>query len=555
MKLRFWFALATACLAGNGATTIFHNGRIHDLGQRRSVYHWIAVTDGKVTAKGRGRSYRSRRADRKVNLRRKHVLPGLTDSHVHLAEIGAEHFEVDLRGTRSAEEAAARVKTFLAGPGTATTGAIHGVGWDQSDWPGQKYPHRRLLDEVSSTRPILLNRIDGHAAWVNTFALKKAEIFEYPLQSEGGKIELDENGVPTGILIDTAMDALEDLGEDPSDEELETHFKIAVQKALSLGITGAHDAGATPAQIEAIRRLLKTKAVRFRFNEMLLADNPAELAAYLEKGIEVDAEDGQLTVRSVKLFADGAMGSRGAAFDEPYADDPKNFGLLRMTPEEMEKTIRLIDAKGFQVAVHAIGDRANREVLDAFEKVMGAGVALKRPRIEHAQALNSQDITRLGKRGVIASMQPLHCTSDMKWVVDRIGEVRARTAYAWNSLKGAGARLAFGSDAPVDDLNPWRGLFASVRRQTLAYEPKGGFFPKERIPLRAALAAYTKGAAYAAFAEKTQGSLDTGHYADFIVVPSDPFRLTPKKLAEMKVEATYVGGELAWSRAAKTALP
>ncbi len=557
MRRALTLSLVLLCLPAFSASTVFYNGHVHLQGSSESTDTWLAVTDGKVTASGQGKTYKKLKADRLENLKGKHLLPGLIDSHVHLAEIGAETFEVDLRKARSADEAASLVRAYLEGPGKTTKGPVFGAGWDQSEWPGKKFPTRAELDAISSTRPIILNRVDGHAAWVNTVTLKQAEIFETPPQPEGGKVVLDDKGVPTGILIDTATDELQDIVGDASDAETELHYKIAVDKALSLGITGAHDAGASPKQIEVIRKLLHSGAVRFRFNEMVLTEEEAEIQKILAKGIEVGAENGQLTVRSVKLFADGAMGSRGAAFDKPYADEPESYGLLRMSAAEMEKEVRRWDARGFQVAVHAIGDRANRESIDAFEKVMGSTLAAKRPRLEHAQILSKADITRVGKLGVIASMQPIHCVSDMKWVVDRVGKDRAQTAYAWASLKKAGARLAFGSDSPVDDLNPWHGLFAAITRQSPDRLPKGGFVPKERLTLKEALHAYTAGAAFAGFAEETQGELTKGHYADFILVAKDPLHVSQKAVNGMKVQATYVGGEKAWplSSAKKVSRP
>lgn len=534
------------CRLASASTTIYHNGQIHPLAEAGATASWLAVTDGKVAATGRGKYPRSPKPDALVNLNRKHVFPGLIDSHVHLEEIGAETFQVDLREAKSAQEAADLVREYLAGPGAATKGTIVGSGWDQADWPGKQFPHRRLLDSVSSTRPILLNRIDGHAAWVNTIALKEADLFDFPKDPEGGKVLLDEKGDPTGVLIDTAMDKLDELVKEPTEEEISTHLKIAVQSALSLGITGAHDAGVSPDQIEVIRKLLRSGAVRFRFNEMVMTEDEEELEDFLDAGIEVGSEGGQLTVRSVKLFADGAMGSRGAAFDDPYTDEPGNSGLMRMSPQDLEAEIREVDENGFQVAIHAIGDRANREVLDALEKVMGSRMAMMRPRLEHAQVLSPADIIRVGKLGVIASMQPIHCVSDMKWVVDRVGRARAQTAYAWNSLRTVGAYLAFGSDAPVDDLNPWHGIFAATRRQTSRFRPTGGFIPKQRLRVNDALRAYTSGASYAGFSEQVQGSLAKGQYADFIILPKDPLLAPSKALRATKVEATYVGGQKVW---------
>lgn len=527
-------------------TTLFYNAEIRILDPQGTSARWLLVTDGKVVDFGRGTPPKT--IVPKVDLGKSYVLPSLTDAHAHLTSIGQALFEIDLRGTKSPEEAVKRVLSF-AGAHPDLKGALVGNGWDQSDWPGQKFPNRNLLDKVPTTRPIVLYRVDGHAAWVNTAALQSTSLWKMPTNPEGGKIVRDKKGNPSGILIDKAMGELSPLFSDPSEKELELYIRKAVDSALALGITSIHDAGASRHEIETIRRLLQKKAVKFRFVEMVSAKKESELAHFLKKGPEIGLENGQLTVATVKLFLDGAMGSRGAFFEEPYEDDPTNHGLLMMSPEKLVGLIRRIDSAGFQVAVHAIGSKANSIVLDAYEKVMGDKTAVKRPRLEHAQVLTKTDMERIAKMGVIASMQPVHCTSDMKWVNARIGKTRARSAYAWRSLLDKKVPLAFGSDAPVENVNPWPGLFAAVTRQDAQFLPKEGFFSEEKISLPEALAAFTKGPAYAAFAEKSLGSLEKGKWADFIVLSTDPMKVSLTDLRQMRVEETFIAGEKVYSRA------
>jgi predicted amidohydrolase YtcJ len=381
---------------------------------------------------------------------------------------------------------------------------------------------------------------------VNTAALKASGIWEMKVDPEGGKILRDGEGHPTGVLLDTAMKPLGKITGTLTDAQLENYLIAAVERALSLGITGVHDAGAHPRHIETARRLLHLDRLNFRFYEMVRLPDMKELVSYLERGPEIGAERDRLTVRTVKLFIDGAMGSRGAAFEEPYADDKSNHGLLRTNLETLTKEIAAIDAKGFQVAIHAIGTQGNHVALEAMRQALGASIREKRPRLEHAQVLHEADLAVIARSGVIASMQPTHATSDMKWVVDRIGPVRARFSYAWRSVLKAGIPLAFGSDAPVEDINPWPGLFAAVTRQDENLQPPEGFFPEQRLTLPEAYRAFTAGAAFAGFAEKKLGSLEKGRWADLIILGRDPFTSTAKELREIKVDETYVGGEKAW---------
>lgn len=539
------FGLSSPVIAG---TTVFYNGHVRIFDKANTTADWLAVTDGKVAGFGSGTQFGSFEGASRVDLKGKWILPSLTDSHAHLVSMGRELSQVDLRGAKSEEDAAARVKAYLDSGRGAGHLAIVGNGWDQSDWPGKAFPSRKTLDAVAPKRPVVLYRVDGHAAWVNTAALKQTILWKSRHDPAGGRVLRDAKGEPTGVLVDKAMDVAERLVAQPSQAELEEALRLAVDKALENGITGAHDAGVSMREVEAIRKLLRAKALHFRFYEMIAASEESDLTEYLNRGVELGGEDGQLTVRAVKLFADGAMGSRGALFASPYSDDPKTSGLSVTQYDKLEKLIRRIDGKGFQVAVHAIGDLANQRTIDAIEKVMGADAVKKRPRLEHAQVLRKEDFARVGKLGIIASMQPVHCTSDMKWVVERIGKDRARYAYAWRAMLDAGAKLAFGSDAPVELINPWHGLFAAVTRQTADLQPPEGFFPEERLKFDEAYRAFTTGAAFAAFREAELGTLEPGKLADFILTAKDPQKVSLKALHDFTVEATFVGGRQAWPK-------
>lgn len=534
------FLLMFSMTANAADTTVFYNGHIRIFDRVHTHAHWIAVSQGKVTAWGRGKQYEMFNPSKKVDLGKRFVLPSLTDSHAHITDMGRALTEINLKGTQSTEEAVKLVLAFSNKP--TKNHALVGGGWDQSNWGG-KYPTRTLLDAVSMTRPIVLYRIGGHAAWVNTYALKKTPLWEMSTDPEGGKILRDAKGLPTGVLLDNAMEPLKALLPPPSDKMTEYYVRAAVQQALQFGITSVHDAGTTAGEIEVIRRMLAEKKIQFRFYEMLSEE--AFLKKTFKKVVEIN-KDNQLTVRTVKLFADGAMGSHGAALDQPYQDDPKNKGILLTDLKTLIKKIQLIDSKGFQIAVHAIGDRANQLVLDAIEKVMGLNAKTKRPRIEHAQLMRPQDIERAGRLGVVLSMQPQHCTSDMKWVEKRLGKTRSRFAYAWKSVVKAKAPLAFGSDGPYDSFNPWHGITAAITRVSFEFPTPKVFVPEEKLNREQAFNAYTMGAAYASFSERSLGNLEHGKWADFIVLDKDPFQLDAKEIRDLKVSETYIAGEKVW---------
>lgn len=532
------------------ANQLFHNGKIYtEVGTPTS--NWLLLKNSRVHSFGKGPLPTLDPDAEKIDLKGKILLPSITDAHVHLTDIGREQFQIDLRGTKSAQEVIDRLQKALKEKRIKAPNVIVGNGWDQSDWPEQKFPTRAELDNISTEQPIILQRIDGHAVWVNTYALKESKIWNETIDPKGGKIHRGADNLPSGILVDNAMDKLKIFQARESSAQIEEYIQVAVGKAQSLGITGMHDAGATGPQIEAIRNLLRKKKLNFRFYEMISFSDTPTFERYLASGPEIDGEEGQLNVRAVKFYADGAMGSRGAAFKEPYSDDPKNKGLLNMEESQMVEAFTKADEAGFQIAVHAIGSLGNHLSINALEKALGPTIQSKRPRLEHTQVLDKNDIARIAKLGIIASMQPVHATSDMKWVVQRIGKKRARYSYAWNSLLKAKATLAFGSDAPMDFFNPWHGLFAAVTRQDKDFQPKNGFIPEEKISFQDAYKAFTTGAATASFSELMVGKLSNGAWADFIVMGKDPFASTPEEVRNLEVDETWIGGKKVFEKTSK----
>lgn len=544
----YYLILAASILSSFAqcATTLFFHGHIlPTLDSKPS--EWILVKNGRVFSYGVGKAP-DIHVDEKKDLEGKWLLPSLTDSHAHITDIGREKNQVDLRGSKSSEEVVQRIKAFLMTHPTSVPGAIIGNAWDQTEFPEKKFPTREALDSISKDQPVILYRVDGHAAWVNTFALKQAKLFETKEDPKGGQILRAANGEPTGILVDQAMHALNSLLQNESDTQVERAVQEAVTHAHSLGITSIHDMGASHQEIEAMRRLLRSGQIHFRFYEMVSTKDPKTYEKYLKSGIELGGENDQLTIRGMKLFMDGAMGSRGALFDEPYNDDKKNKGLAMYEETELVNKIKEIDRSGFQIAIHAIGSRANHIAINAMEKALGNRIKDKRPRLEHAQVLLKADIPRIAQDGIIASMQPTHCTSDMKWVVDRIGKTRARYSYAWKSFLNAKAPLAFGSDAPVESLNPFPGVYAAVTRQDAEGKPEKGFFPEERISILDSFKAFTTGAAFAAFSESALGDLGIGKWADFIVTNQNPLVRSAKELYQFHVEETYIAGRRVYTK-------
>ena len=477
------------------------------------------------------------RSTRVIGLKGAYVFPGLIDSHAHVTGLGSAQVTIDLVGTADLPSVLEKVKERVA---KAAPGQwVQGRGWDQNDWPEKKFPSASDLDRVAPDHPVFLERIDGHAGWVNTKALKLGGVTGATKDPEGGKIHRDAAGNPTGILVDTAMDLVASKMEALSQEELIERTKLAAQDALSKGITMIHDAGSSKDDINAWKAMALKKELPIRIYSMVAM--PSSFGEeYLRK--KPQQFDPYLDIRSMKLLVDGAMGSRGAAMLEPYIDDPGNTGLLMWKEADLMRVLRAAKASGIQVGIHAIGNKANRMILDAYEKV---GVNGLRWRIEHAQLLSSQDIPRFAKIDVIASMQPIHATSDMPWYADRVGKERTKAgAYVWRSLLDNKAIIAGGSDAPVEDINPLWGLYAAITRQDHKGKPEAGWLPEQRVSREEAIRMFTLDAAYAAFREKDLGTLTTGKLADMIVLPENLLTCDPKAMIDMKVLYTIVGGQV-----------
>lgn len=468
------------------------------------------------------------------------ILPGLTDAHAHLYGLGQSLDTVSLTGTRSYDEVIARVKTRAA---TTPAGQwILGRGWDQNDWTVKEFPTAAALDAAVPDHPVLLDRVDGHAALANTAALRAAGVTAATADPEGGKVIRDANGSPTGTFVDAATALIEAHVPPATVEQRKARVLAAARAIAATGLTEVHDAGIDAATITAVKQLIDEKQFPIRVYAML-SDNDSLLRTWFASGPLVDY-GGRLTVRSVKLYADGALGSRGAALLAPYSDDHGNSGLLVSRPEHLEDVARRARAAGFQVNAHAIGDRGVRNVIDAY--VSAGATASDRFRVEHLQVIAPADVPRLVERGIIASMQPTHATSDMYWAEARVGSERVQGAYAWRTILDAGGKLALGSDFPVEEVNPFFGIYAAVTRQDQAGTPAGGWYPSQGLTLTEAIRGFTRDAAWAAFEERSRGTIEPGNLADLTVVEGDLYAMPATELYKAKVRYTVVGGEVVY---------
>ncbi|MBI4820895.1 MAG: amidohydrolase family protein [Deltaproteobacteria bacterium] len=488
-----------------------------------------------------------------IGLAGKTVVPGLVDAHMHLLSLGQKRSVIDLDGTTSLDEI--RQKVGEAAKNAASGSWVIGRGWDQNDWTGKQkgqFPSAKDLDPVSQSVPVVLTRIDGHAAWANSKAMALAGIDKNTQAPAGGQI-LKRGGVPTGVFVDNAMSLVPAQVPMTSKPELKRAFRIAQDECLKAGLVEVHDMGIGPSELEALVELDEANELKLRVYA-LLDGGYDQLGTLLAKGPRVASEKRMLTVRGVKFFVDGALGSRGALLHEPYSDDSSTHGLLVTDLDFLEARARSAKEAGFQVAIHAIGDRGNTLVLDLFERVF-QGDKSARPRVEHAQVIAPNDLARFGAMGVIASMQPVHATSDMPWAEARVGPLRIAGAYAWRSLLSSNATIAAGSDAPVEDISPIAGLFAAIARQDANGHPEGGWRPEERMTPIEALAAFTRGAAYAGFVENDRGKIAEGFAADLTVLDTNPLTAEPLKLKDAKPMITIVGGTIAWARPGADAPP
>ncbi len=473
------------------------------------------------------------------------ALPGLIDAHGHVESLGASLERVDLRGVDSLDEVARRVKARIESVQGGSW--ITGRGWDQTLWPGGAFPASTVLDAVAPDRPVWLTRVDGHAGWANSAAMRRAGVDLQTVAPAGGQILRNPEGKPTGVFVDGAMDLVSRVIPPSKPEELKRRILAAQQQILASGLTGVHDAGISPAVSQVYRELDHSGQLHVRVYGM----------AFLEAGHEVEfvsrpplqaASANRFELRAVKIIIDGAMGSRGALLFEPYHDEPENKGLLLVAPKVLDAISVAALRNHWQVATHAIGDRANALVLDAYAGALKAVPESHdaRLRIEHAQVVRKSDVRRFAELGIIASMQPSHASSDMRWADARLGPDRVDGAYAWRWFLDAKVPLAFGSDFPVEIVNPFWGIYAAISRQDIDGKPSGGWHAEQRLSIEEALRAFTSGAAHAAFAENLVGTLKPGLRADLTIVDRDLFKVSPRELLEAKVMMTVVDGQVAY---------
>lgn len=475
---------------------------------------------------------------RVVDLSGRTILPGLIDAHAHIAGLGLALDSVSLVGAESEQAMLERLRErhreLPAGEW------LVGRGWDQNEWAVQEFPDATELDRIVGERPVWLERIDGHAALVSSAALRLAGIDADTPDPDGGRIIRDPSGAPTGVFIDKAMDLVARAIPPASRERQKERLANAAREIVANGLTAVHDAGTDQLTIDLLLELAREGQLPLRVFSML-SDDAALLDHWFSRGPLIDP-DGLLQVRSVKLYADGALGSRGAALLAPYADDPHNSGLTLTSEEHVREVAARARKAGFQVGTHAIGDAAVAMALDAYEK---AGVQKEdRFRIEHLQVATPADLVRTARNGIIASMQPTHATSDMNWAEERVGSERIRGAYAWKTLAEQGAVLAFGSDFPVEEVNPMLGIRSATLRQDLDGMPPGGWQPQERLSLSRAIDGFTSGAAYASYSEEIQGRISPGFLADLTVVEGEPSDLT----AVPDIVMTLVDGRIVYQR-------
>jgi predicted amidohydrolase YtcJ len=555
---RFLLAILVAALAAcqsrppaERATVIIHNAQVYTASQvGQATAAAVAIRGDRIVLVGSNQAALDLRGPetRVIDARNGTLLPGLQDSHGHFTGLGESLQMLQLRGTTSYQQIVDMVRARAA---TARPGEwIEGRSWDQNDWAVKEWPSHHLLTEAAPKNPVFLTRVDGHAALVNKMALDAAGITRATPDPAGGRIIRDPSREALGVLIDSAQGLVGSKIPDPSAAQLEEQILLADQQMGKLGLSMVHDAGTTPVVVEAYRRLIDAGKLKTRLYVMLRG-SMSMLEPEFRKGPLINYASHHLSVRAIKIGADGALGSRGAALLEPYSDEPATSGFMTTPPDEIYVQTAAASRAGFQTCIHAIGDRGNRVAMDVFERVQREvpGARELRMRNEHAQILDAAEIPRFAKLNVIASMQATHATSDMPWVPARIGLERMHEgAYVWKRLLTSGVVLANGSDFPVEEPNPMLGFYAAITRQDAAGQPPGGWMPEERLTREETLKSFTWNAAYAAHAEKDLGSLEVGKLADMVLLDKNVMTVEPKEILSTKVQLTVIGGEIVFEQ-------
>jgi predicted amidohydrolase YtcJ len=465
------------------------------------------------------------------------LLPGMIDAHGHVMELGRDALQLDVVGTRSLAELQQRLRDYAAAHPDAKW--IMGAGWNQELWPDKKFPTAADLDAIVPDRPVVLERVDGHALVANSAAMRAAGVTSATPAPAGGEII-------NGVFVDNAKALINRVVPAPTQAEEDQQFAKAQEILLGFGVTGVGSMSTSLDDWNAFRRSGDAGTLRVRLMVYLLGLDPLKTIPHPTPWLYGD----HLRAVGVKFFADGALGSRGAWLKQPYADKPDTTGNRLHSDAELRSIEDTAAAAGFQIATHAIGDAGNAQVISNYEWLDGKYGLNRRWRIEHAQIVDCADLPRIGRAHIIASMQPTHQTSDWQMAEKRTGVARLRCSYAWQSMLGTGAKLAFGTDFPVESPNPFPGLAAGISRRDMNGQPPGGWFPNERLSFEQALQAYTRGAAYAGFAEEKIGALEPGKWADFIIVDRDPTKSDRQQLAGTEVLETWIAGKMVWSRKA-----
>ena len=537
------------------ATTLLVNAHIHTMDPSRPEATALAwKDDGRLLAVGDTADLQKQFPGSTIeDAKGATVIPGLIDAHGHMLGLGMTHIQVDLVGSASRAEVVSRLKAAAAKLPAGVW--LIGRGWDQNRWADKHFPSAADLDAAFPDRPVYLERVDGHASWANTAAMKHAtKSLDGDWQPEGGRIERVGKRA-TGVLVDGAQALVGQAIPPLTHQQTRDAYKAAFADAVAAGLTGVHDPGVSLQDFKVLQEMAAAGEIPLRLYEM--ADGNHEALDWLcnQGGRWADAS-GRLQMRTVKLYMDGALGSRGAALLADYSDDHGNKGIFVTSPEAYRTAVDKAYRCHVQVATHAIGDRGNRHVLDTYQAVLGDHAdSDHRWRVEHAQIVALDDIPRFASLHLIASMQPTHATSDMPWAEQRLGAERLKGAYAWQRFIQEKVPLAFGSDFPVEQVNPMLGLYAAVTRQDLNGQPPAGWLPDQRVSRIQALAGFTRGAAYASFMEDQVGALRPGMRADFVVLSGDPLTVPPRQIADLKPLSTWVDGKAVYRAGTTNAAP
>lgn len=527
------FAVLSSCVQKEEIDLLVTNAQIYTVDNNFSVAESMAISKGKIVAVGdHSELIEKYNAVTTIDLEGKTIVPGLIDAHAHLYNLGVTLQQVNLVGTQSKEEVLERVTAFQK---EKNSSYILGRGWDQNDWEVKEYPTKEELDSLFPDVPVALTRIDGHAFWANSKALELSGITS-ETQIEGGEVVMGADGNPSGILIDSPMELVRNTFP-PVDKSYNMAALIDAEKiCFELGLTTINDAGLSREVIELIDELQQDGTLKMRVYAMV-SNEPQNLDHFLEKGI---IKNDRLNVRSVKAYADGALGSRGATLKEPYSDKEGHFGAMITPMDELESLAQRIANAGFQMNTHAIGDSANVSVLRAYQGAL-KGQDDARWKVEHAQVVSVEDFDYFSKN-IIPSVQPTHATSDMYWAEDRVGSERIKGAYAYKTLLEKAGIVALGTDFPVEKVNPMHTFYAAVARKDLNNYPEEGFRMEESLSREETLKGMTIWAAYSNFEEGEKGSLEPGKFADFVILDTNIMTCPEVKIPNTKVLGTYVGG-------------